>query len=171
MKYYIHFGKLYAMKENSQGACLCYLKKPMYSLNKVIVSSDGNVITKTEVIQMNRSKRLENRRYLLKDAEDHVRAEGQLRYAEGADQWPVCHAPRVDSVLLRMGDSKYVLKMLNSQNFTMTDMDGNRVMGIIHDGVNGGWLVNDNGTFNSCDIMGVFIFCRYLDKENEFMVV
>lgn len=171
MNYYIHFGKLYQKKTSQQETCLCYIKGPFYSTNKTIISSKDNSILKAEIVQKKKDGKLDSRKYLLTDEADHIVAEGQLEYAEGADPWPVCHAPRVDRLLIKMDDSSYELKMLNSQNFVMEDQQKYSVMEIIHNDIGGGWNTVIHRDFDSSVVMGIFVFSRYLDKENEFIVV
>lgn len=171
MNYYIHFGKLYLRKKNQQEICLCYIKGPFYSTNKTIISSKDNSILKAEIEQKQKDGKLDSRKYLLKDEADHIIAEGHPEYAEGADPWPVSHAPRVNRLHINMQDSTYELKMLNSQNFVMKDQKDCSVMEIIHNDIGGGWNTVIYKDFDSCIVMGMFVFCRFLDKENEFMVV
>ena len=61
--------------------------------------------------------------------------------------------------------------MRNAQNFIVKDGDGNTVMEIIHNGYAGGWSVDSNEKFSPAIILGIFIFTRYLDKENELYII
>lgn len=172
MNYYIHFGKLYAVDHAQPGPCLCHLKAPFYSLTKEIVSPDGKPILKSEIVQENKSGKTDSRRYLLKDDRDEIIAKGSLQFADLADPWPISHAPRIDRVSISLLGQNYLLKMLNSQNFILSDQKSdNKKMEIIHDGINGGWNISAASDFAAYIVMGIFLFCRYLDKENEFVVV
>lgn len=58
---------------------------------------------------------------------------------------------------------EYLLTMHNSQNYSLINAHNSEVLRIMHKGIAGGWAVED--------ICGIFIFCRYIEQENEFLVV
>ena len=41
----------------------------------------------------------------------------------------------------------------------------------MHRGIAGGWTLEDNCGFSPEMLCGIFIFCRYIEQENEFMIV
>ncbi len=40
---------------------------------------------------------------------------------------------------------------------------------LVHNISGGGWNVEADPVFSPFILMGLFIFCRYLDRENEFV--
>lgn len=100
---------------------------------------------------------------------------GQPGYAEGEDPlpagWPVCRLPRVDHAQIRIGGNEYHLTMHNSQNYTLQDENGYVILRIIHRGLIGGWLFHDYHGFAPEILCGLFAFCRYIEQENEFLIV
>ena len=63
------------------------------------------------------------------------------------------------------------LRMHNSQNYTMKDIHDADVLRIMHRGLIGGWLLEDRCGFAPETLCGLFIFCRYIELENEFIIV
>ncbi len=61
------------------------------------------------------------------------------------------------------------LFMADSQNFFVEDPNGHTILTFTHRGIPGGWLVNAEVCFDPFIILGLFLFTRYLDKENEFI--
>lgn len=171
MKYHIHFGKLYPIHKNETGDCLCYVKWPYYTQNKQVCSSDGAEEIFVQIEEADNGILLPGHKYVLTGTNHKILAEGQPEYAEGADLHPLSHAPRADRVSIDLPDGGFLLKMLNSQNFTLTAPDGHTAMELIHNGSGGGWNISADDTFDAMLIMGIFLFSRYLDKENEFVVV
>ena len=61
--------------------------------------------------------------------------------------------------------------MENVQNYVLTDAQGRCAVRIIHRGMSGGWKLDVSQPLSPSLLCGLFIFCRYLEKENEFVVV
>ena len=66
---------------------------------------------------------------------------------------------------------EYLLTMHNSQNYSLINAHNSEVLRIMHKGIAGGWAVEDICGFVPEIICGIFIFCRYIEQENEFLVV
>lgn len=45
------------------------------------------------------------------------------------------------------------------------------VVHILHRGIMGGWTIEDETGLLPKNLCGLFVFCRYLERENEFMTV
>ena len=71
--------------------------------------------------------------------------------------------PRVDHANIVVNGEEYLLTMHNSQNYSLLNTCNSEVLRIMHKGIAGGWIVED--------ICGIFIFCRYIEQENEFLIV
>jgi len=61
--------------------------------------------------------------------------------------------------------------MHNSQNYSMKDRSGYVILQIMHRGLMGGWLFHDDHGFAPEVLCGIFAFCRYIEQENEFLIV
>lgn len=116
-----------------------------------------------------------NREYLLIDNDDHIIAVGNPGYAPEDDPdimgWPVCRMPRVDHAVLSIRNQSFLLTMHNSQNYSLCDKDRRKVLQIMHKGLSGGWHIVDDCGFSPEILCGLFSFCRYIEQENEFLIV
>ena len=96
-------------------------------------------------------------------------------YAEGDDPgvvgWPICRMPRVDHANIVVNGEEYLLTMHNSQNYSLLNTRNSEVLRIMHKGIAGGWIVEDICGLVPEIICGIFIFCRYIEQENEFLIV
>lgn len=171
VSYQIFSGKLFQEQGETLSEKLVWIKSPSFKMQKTILNADGNPILLSNVV-LDESK---NKVYVLTDMQQHSIIRGTPQYAHNSDPkihgWPVSHAPRYDHVCFQYQKSQYWLRMRNAQNFLVKDGDGNTVMEMIHNGYAGGWSVDSSTEFSPAIILGIFIFTRYLDKENEFYIV
>ena len=79
--------------------------------------------------------------------------------------------PRVDHATVTVQGSAYRLVMHNSQNYSLLAPDGAVAVQVLHRGVTGGWDIQDQCQHTPCFLCGLFAFCRYMERENEFPVV
>ena len=176
MQFVIKAGVLY--KSNSQTA-LAKIESVMIGSRKKIYKMTGELLSETSIHYLDESKAttgdVRNREYILIDREGRLLGSARPGYAEGEDPdvtgWPICRMPGVDHANVTIGEEKYVLIMHNSQNYVL--MDGNRfeVLRIIHKGITGGWILVDRYGFDPEILCGIFTFCRYIEQENEFLIV
>lgn len=123
--------------------------------------------------------RVDGRRYCIYDAAGRPLIYGIPCYAPEEDPtglgWPVYRLPRVDRAVICEGEGQaYCLLMKNSQNYLLEDADGNKLVQVLHRGLCGGWeieTVEAQRPIPAEQLCGLFIFCRYLEQENEFLVV
>ena len=96
-------------------------------------------------------------------------------YAEGDDPavvgWSLCRMPRVDHAKVVIGEREYLLVMQNNQNYSLSEISGKTIVQIVHLGLGGGWNIEAIEDFASEMICGIFVFCKYIEQENEFLVV
>lgn len=143
-----------------------------------IVSPGGELLLRTRIRCLpappERSACVQYRRYLLLDAQGAACAEARPDYAADFDPetqgWPVCRMPRIDRAALRTGGQQYLLVMHNSQNYALMD-SGKTAVQVVHRGVTGGWDIDAPAAFSPALICGLFVFCRYLERENEWCIV
>lgn len=113
--------------------------------------------------------------YRLEDENRQPVLEGKPGYAAGEDPaqfgWPLCRTPRCDHVCLRMEGREWLLEQLNCQNYRLLDSEGAPVLAVIHRGLTGGWDLETQRGFEPWMLCGIFLFCLYLDRENEFAAV
>ncbi len=115
------------------------------------------------------------RTYTLKDTDGTLFMEAHPGYAKDDAPdivgWPICRAPKVDHAAIVLDGAEYQLLMHNSQNYSMLDSDGKALVQIMHKGISGGWTIETNLDISAWTLCGLFIFCRYIEQENEFIVV
>ena len=113
--------------------------------------------------------------YVLTDDHDRVVAVAHPGYAEGeapdAAGWPLDRMPLVDHADAMIGGRPFDLVMHSSQYYTLNDKDGNEVTRVLHKGLSGGWTIDDSASFPPEVLCGLFVFCRYIEEENEFLTV
>lgn len=66
---------------------------------------------------------------------------------------------------------EYRLNMWNSQNYCLGKSAGEEAVRIFHRGLAGGWDIEAADEICPEIICGIFIFCRYIEQENEFPIV
>lgn len=173
MKYLMKSGVLY---EEPQNIARAKIHNAMLGPVKEILQS-GEPVLKTDIRcpKTGTSGDVRRKEYLLLDEQDHVVAEAHPDYAPGNDPtvsgWPICRMPMVDHAQVTIEGSPYLLTMHNSQNYTMSDTNGSEILRIMHQGLSGGWAVDDTHGFPPAEICGLFTFCRYIERENEFLTV
>lgn len=63
------------------------------------------------------------------------------------------------------------LIMENSQNYVLVNENGRNLVRIIRLGLTGGWNVSTSGRFRPEMLCGLFALCRYMEQENEMILV
>lgn len=175
MQFLMKSGTLYG----SEGSILCTLQKILFHMEKKVYSSDGTLALE---ISMERTggppeKQGDVRfhRYVMKEPDGQQIAVANPGYCPGEDPdialWPVCRMPRADRACLQLRDRDYTLTMLNSQNYILKDTEGQTVLQIVHRGIIGGWIIDTDLPERPEVFCGLFVFCRYLEQENELMIV
>lgn len=176
MRYFMKSGVLY---EEASRRMLAKIKSAAVGPVKKIYCEGAAPVLKTDIRRREPLSEpmgsIRNKAYLMTDGEDHAIAVGRPAYAEGDDPaeagWPVCRMPRVDRAEVAVRGTEYLLIMQNSQNYTLRDMGGNEALRIVHRGIAGGWNIEDDVGFPPEILCGIFVFCRYIEQENEFLVV
>lgn len=169
-KYLIKSGKLY---EEGSERVLAQLKPSLHGIEKQIISQDGTVLY-TDIRSLSDGN-LTRRNYILYQTKDNLIASGRPEYAAGEDPadagWPICHVPRMDHASVLFKGQPYELVMQNSQNYQMTDPLGHIALQILHRGIAGGWRAEVKIQLEPGFLLAMFVFCRYLEQENEFITV
>jgi hypothetical protein len=167
MKYHIRAGRLFPAENGQTVISLASIQNPFYSVRRTILSPEGRAALFTDIRADGRGGKA-GHQYIITDPQRRVVLSGKPECS--ADDDPD-HIPRADRVQLKMNQSVYKLRMLNSQNYCLEDAYGQKAVEIIHDGIGGGWTVETYASISPTLLLGIFIFSRYLDKENKFVVI
>lgn len=145
---------------------------------KKIYSANGSLIMHTDVANLevppNETVNVCYRQYILFDSSGNKCAVANPDYAKGDAPtvvWPLCRMPRVDHAKVVFDKNEYLLVMQNNQNYLLSDKSGKSVMQIFHRGIAGGWNIEAMDDFAPEIICGIFVFCKYIEQENEFSIV
>ena len=175
MQYLLKSGILYAQ---NQTVPLARIKSCFCSPEKQILSADNAFLCRTH-IQHRQGAPEGNaphcKEYVLQDPQGTPLAIAWPQYALDAeaqpDGWSLCHMPRVDYAIVTAKGTAYQLVMHNSQNYSLLCPDGTVAVQVLHRGVTGGWNIQAQIEYSPCFLCGLFAFCRYMERENEFPVV
>lgn len=114
-------------------------------------------------------------RYVLRDERGAICAQALPDYgpwrATGVGGPPVNRIPRIDHARLLLGDREYLLIMQNSSTYGLLSLAGKKMVQITHCGIAGGWSVTAWEDYQPGFLCGLFVFCRFLERENELLVV
>lgn len=176
MKYQMKAGVLYREGEEIP---LARIKWDLRGPEKQILAPDGTVVMRADIRLLTppveRTGDVRRREYVLRSREERVCMSARPDYAREDDPavsgWPICRAPRVDHAAVVMEERPYVLTMRNKRDYLLRGADGDIVAEITHRGVIGGWDLEAEDRLSPFLLCGLFIFCRYIEKENEFLVV
>lgn len=156
MKYTIKAGVLY---KNEPQLALARIKSALLGSQKKILSVADDLLLTADIRYLDEEKAssgdVRNREYILTDSENRLLGSAHPGYADGDDPdvvgWPIYRMPRVDHANIVVNGEEYLLTM--------------------HNGISRGWIVEDTCGFLPEIICGIFIFCRYIEQENEFLIV
>ena len=116
----------------------------------------------------------QGRSYVLLDQKDRVLALARPGYAPGEDPaqagWPAYRLPRVDHAAVRIGPESYILWMKDSRDYQLARGE-ETVLRVLHRGIPGGWDLMACAPFSPEVLCALFVFCRYLEQENEYITV
>ncbi len=176
MRYMIKSGIL-SIPES--GKKLAQIKSTFGGAKKTISLYDSATQYKTDIDIMDapaeKSGDIRYHIYTLINGSDKMLMKARPGYAKDDDPdvvgWPICRAPKVDHAGILIDGSSYLLVMHNSQNYSLQNKDGTAVLQIMHKGISGGWTIETAENFDAQVLCGLFIFCRYIEQENEFMIV
>lgn len=115
------------------------------------------------------------REYVIFDGNGNEYATARPGYADGDDPdtmgWPVCRMPRVDHAQVTLDRREYLLVMRSSQNYILAAPNGQAAAQIIHRGLMGGWDIEASGDLQPEELCGIFVLCRYIEQENELVLI
>ncbi|WP_202613453.1 hypothetical protein [Merdibacter massiliensis] len=172
MKYVMKSGSLM-----SNGQQLVYITGSLVQTDKKVVNKAGTVLLELDIVDLeteNLEEELDHQ-YVMYNKERKVILSAFPAYAENNRPsevgWPVCRMPKVDHAIIKAKNSEYTLQMLNNQNYCLYDIKKEIMVQIYHRGIGGGWNIETKCQFEPEILCGLFVFCKYLEKENEFLIV
>lgn len=77
----------------------------------------------------------------------------------------------MDRAELTWRKKAYRLEMVSCENYLMKNQQGEVALCVLHRGIAGGWQIECGPEFEPWVICAVFVFCRYLEQENQMVVV
>ena len=175
MQYTIKSGVLY----NETQTALAKIKSALLGPQRKIFSITNETLLTADIRYLDESKAssgdVRNREYILTGSENRLLGSARPGYADGDDPdvvgWPIYRMPRVDHANIVVNGEEYLLTMHNSQNYSLINTHNSEVLRIMHKGIAGGWAVEDICGFVPEIICGIYTFCRYIEQENEFLIV
>lgn len=156
---------------------LAQIKGTLCGQDKRVLSPEGGLLLQTEIAWQEEADAGEApaHTYRMMTPDGEELASASPRYANGESPalsgWPLCRMPRSDHALLSFRGAVYVLLMQNNQNYQLLNGENDPVIQILHRGLAGGWRVETIGSFSADFLCGLFVFCRYLERENELPMV
>lgn len=176
MNYIMKLGMLY--EENSTKN-LAKIKSAIIGAEKKIYIHENELIAKTDIRNLEQNNEnsgdVRFREYVMLDREGNVIVSGHPDYAKGENPdevgWPAVRVPKVDHAKICIGEKEYILRMYNSQNYSLKNSKGDVVLQVIHKGICGGWNLVTDYNFVPEIICGLFLFCRYIEQENELLII
>lgn len=176
MRYLLKSGVLCEEKGTK---ILSRIKHTIWCTSKTVTLSDDTPILKITIRDPDTSEDKRGnkrfREYVMLDRNDTLIAVGYPAYAEGEDPdrngWPICRMPRVDHAIVQIAEATFLLTMHDNRHYSLEDRDGQKILQITHMGLSGGWLLEDEYDFRPELLNGLFVFCRFIEQENEFMIV
>ena len=176
MEYHMRAGVLY----NGTGdRSLASIRTVFHSQEKKIFGPDGKLLARTTIRQRlglsGAENGVEKREYVLYGQQEEECAVAHPAYcdqdAPERTGWPVCHTPLADHAQLLLKGQKGLLKMCDGAHYTLCGADGRLLLQLTHRGMLGGWDLRGPEGFSAEFLCGLFVFCRYLEKENEMLYV
>jgi len=166
MKYFIKAGKLYQIDNGRPGVKLACLKTPYYPMKKAILSPDGRIKLYAD-IKSGQGREISGERiYVLYDPLNQTILSGIPVYS---DNLSLLSGMSANQIRLTMEHRLYDLFMRSTREYCIMDENSWVAVKLEHCTEGGGWSVEADPVFSPFILMGLFIFCRYLDKENEFI--
>lgn len=171
-------GTLYRTDNKATGPALANIHNRIFGLEKQIIAGEKQFLTqiRTEIPTGERIPGVCPRQYLLKNSDGQILLSGVPRYADENDPSItgkfIYRMPRVNSAELMFQNRSGLLRMINSQNYHLTDPSGNVILTLMHRGIfSGGWNLDAAEELCPEFLCGIFIFCRYMEQENELPIV
>ncbi|MCD7845574.1 MAG: hypothetical protein LUG57_06965 [Oscillospiraceae bacterium] len=170
---------LYVMKSNvlygERGQKpLGKIKDALFGPRKTVSRPDSAVTLKADILQEEQtpSQRRDVRemKYVLTDDSGQALASAVPGYSQREDPsvmgWPAFRGPEVDHAAILVGDKRYLLTRQGADDYLLTDERG-AVLRAQRKSMSSAWNIESDAGFPAEIICGLYIFCRYIEHENE----
>lgn len=138
---------------------------------KRICTMDGKILGNV-VIRGKESGHVREREYLLLDTMGKTCAVVRPAYAAGEDPdeagWPIHRMPTVNRAEVLLNGEACELVMHGPHCYTLTKRRRQENALLKHKGLCGGWQVEACGEFTPKILGAFYVFCRYMERENDF---
>lgn len=174
MNYQLISGSLYKGNDRQP---LALIKNEFFTQERSIILTGSSDAMRTCISQNEGadSQDVRSRTYVFTDASGNVLMKALPQYAEGEDPkihgWPVMRMPKADHALVTLQNETFLLRMQSSTLYLLSAQTGRQLVRISHRGVAGGWDISASESMRPEYICALFVFCRYLEEENEFSIV
>lgn len=173
MKYVMKSGILYFNDILS-----AQIKGTFVGPEKEIYSANGALTMRTNIMNLevpaNEISDVCHRQYIIFDKAGNKCAIAKPDYTEADDPtvagWPICRMPKIDHAQIVIAGKEYLLIMQNNQNYSLYQKTGKIIIQVFHRGLEGGWDIEATNDFAPEMICGIFVFCKYIEQENEFLL-
>ena len=85
--------------------------------------------------------------------------------------WPLSRMPRADRARMMWRGQAYSLTMRSPCRYLLLDGFGQEAACIARRGLAGTWQIDARDVFPPALLCAVFVFCRWLEKENELPMI
>lgn len=173
MNLLIKSGTLYRTDNEVSGQVLANIHNRLFGLEKRIIAGEKQFVTqiRTEIPAGERIYGACPKQYLLKNSGGEILLSGVPKYADEDRQF-IYRMPRVNSAELKFQNRSGLLRMINNQNYRLTDPSGKVILTLQRRGIfSGGWNLDAVEELRPEFLCGIFIFCRYMEQENELPIV
>lgn len=161
MKYTLRAGQL---SEKDSGHTLARLRGTIPGQSRQVSGEDGGLLLRTQVRLLESSG--------LRPCDVRLREPG---YSEHDDPdvcgWPANHMPRVDHAALYFGGRGHMLVMRSAMRYELLSQGGALEVSIDHRGLAGGWDIEADDGISAAFLLGLFSFCRYMERGNGSVCV
>lgn len=164
-----------ALCRGQEGEVLCRIRRSL-SEEKQIEDAAGCFcldIRRIQSCQKNGDVRFH--RYVMLDANGEELVSASPDYAKGEEPecngWPLSRMPRVDRATMRWREQRYHMRICAHGICVIADCFGKEAVRFEHRGIMGGWNVSARTAFPPSLLCGLFVFFRYLEKENEMILI
>lgn len=171
MKYSLISGALYT---DDGKAKLAYMKNVFASSEKQVISHDGKEHLSVSIVTGSSCDGVLHE-YVIQDMNMNPLAVARPEYSEKEHpdvcKGPINRASLVDHAKLLIKNKEYDLVRKCFQNYEVYEKSGRIAVHISRRGMIGKWTVDADESIEPTLLCGLFVFCKYLEKENELFVI
>lgn len=167
----------YSMRSNilfdeNNNRCARVSSSASYLKNKICSSAERMLNTE---LRMNSSFDANDHEFILTDSDAKVIAYAKPRYSKSEDPhlngWPLNRAPLVDEAILKIEGEVYVITRVGYPKYELRDSNGVLVLGAAYSSLMRNWSIYTKDRFTPDIVCAIVVFCKYLEFENEAVIV